>query len=102
MFRPGRRFWSRSTWLKTRVTNQPPPIRHSPFVDCLPRRNLGEGGSLLANRRLHLGFVHRWYADRLTFLNEPDLAMCRESRSRRNQVTHDHVLFESAEAVHFA
>src|SRR6266849_4242904 len=58
--------------------------------------------SILPDRRLHFGFVHRWCADWLAFFYEPDFAMRRESRARRNQVTHDDVLLESAEAIHFS
>src|SRR5205823_5914043 len=57
--------------------------------------------SILADRRLHLGFVHRRCADWLAFFDEAHFAMRRKSSARRNQVTHDDVLLESAEAIYF-
>src|ERR1700724_2184360 len=56
----------------------------------------------LPDRRRHFGFVYCRSADRFAFLDEPYFAVLRESRSSRNQVTHDHVLFESTETIDFA
>ena len=55
----------------------------------------------LPDRRLSFFFHHRG-ADRFAFFNQLDLAMRRESRSRRDQVTHDDVFLESAQVIDFA
>src|SRR5689334_4449961 len=56
---------------------------------------------VLADRRGHFGFVHRWRANWFAFFDEPHFAMLRETGSSRDQVTHDHVFLEPAELVDF-
>src|SRR4051794_15505815 len=56
----------------------------------------------LAESRLHFRLVHQGCADRFALLHEVDLAHRREACARRDEVTHNDVLLEAAQAVDLA
>ena len=56
----------------------------------------------LANGRPDLRFFHERCANLFAQLDELDIANRREARSGWDEVTHDYVLFESAEPIDFA
>src|SRR5438552_9317047 len=64
----------------------------SAAADALQPRRLPDG-------RLRLGFFHYRCANRLTFFDQLDLAVLRETGAGGNQVTHDHVFLEAAQFI---
>lgn len=73
-------------------------ITSKPFPDVLEIQHT----TLLSQRRLRFRFFHERRADLFAELDELDLAHRREAGPGRDQVTHDHVFFEAAQAIDFA
>ncbi len=56
----------------------------------------------LSDRRLRFWFFHNRRPDWFALFHKFDLAVRGESRPRWDQVTHDHILFESAQTIDLA